>query len=134
MATNFPAALDDFINYVDGKTIFEALTLNDMQFAIEALQAKVGVDGSGIPTSHDYKITTLESAGFGAYTNKDDDEVTILKSHAYLANQDGFVVAQMTATTIISIENKILSSMQCTFTSVRQHIFSQSVRHIFFMA
>lgn len=56
MATNFPTGLDDFTNYVDGTTIMEAATLNDMQFAIEALQAKVGVDSSATSTSHDYKL------------------------------------------------------------------------------
>ena len=46
MATNFPTGLDDFANYVDGDTIFEAALLNDMQFAIEALQAKVLINGA----------------------------------------------------------------------------------------
>jgi len=52
MATNFPGALDDFANYVDGTTIIEAATLNDMQFAIEALQAKVLVNGD-VPNTDD---------------------------------------------------------------------------------
>lgn len=56
MATNFPTGLDDFANYVDGTTIMEAALLNDMQFAIEALQAKVGIDNSGVSSSHDYKL------------------------------------------------------------------------------
>ena len=60
MAINFPTDLDDFENYVDGTTIMEAATLNDMQFAIETLQAKVGIDGSVVPTSHDYKLVQLE--------------------------------------------------------------------------
>ena len=41
MATSFPTGLDDFANYVDGTTVMEAATLNDMQFAIEALQAMI---------------------------------------------------------------------------------------------
>lgn len=56
MATNFPAGLDDFTNYVDGTTIMEAATLNDMQWGIEAVQAKVGIDSSAVPASHDYKL------------------------------------------------------------------------------
>ena len=59
MATNFPTSLDDFANYVDGTTIMEAATLNDMQFAIEALEAKVGKDSSAVISSHDYKLANL---------------------------------------------------------------------------
>ncbi|MCK5604302.1 hypothetical protein KAR91_20605 [Candidatus Pacearchaeota archaeon] len=52
MATNFPTALDDFTNYIDGTTIMEAVTLNDMQFAIEALEAKVLINGD-VPSAND---------------------------------------------------------------------------------
>lgn len=64
MATNFPISLDDFANYVDGTTIMESAVLNDMQFAIEALQAKAGIDSSAVTSSHDYKIAQLEAASF----------------------------------------------------------------------
>ena len=56
MATNFPTSIDDFTDYVDGTTILEAVTLNNMQKAIEALEAKVGIDDSVVTASHDYKI------------------------------------------------------------------------------
>lgn len=56
MATNYPAGLDDFANYVDGVTVMESAVLNDMQLAIEALQAKVGIDSSAVAASHDYKL------------------------------------------------------------------------------
>ena len=59
MATSFPTGLDDFTNYIDGTTVMEAATLNDMQFAIEALQAKVGIDSSAVSASHDYKLAAL---------------------------------------------------------------------------
>jgi len=35
---------------------------------------------------------------FGAYTDEDDDSQTLAAAHAYLANQDGFVLAVWTAT------------------------------------
>jgi hypothetical protein len=63
MATNFPTGLDDFTNYVDGSTVMEAATLNDMQFAIEALQAKVGANSSGVSASHDYKLARTVNLG-----------------------------------------------------------------------
>lgn len=56
MATNYPTAIDDFLNYIDGTTVFEAATLNDMQAGIEALEAKVGIDNSAVTSSHDFKL------------------------------------------------------------------------------
>ena len=87
MATNFPAGLDDFANYVDGETILEAATLNDMQFAIEALQAKVGIDGSAVSSSHDYILDNL----FGAWTNLDSESAALAVDEIYKAGSCGFV-------------------------------------------
>ena len=59
MATNFPTSLDSLTN----PTSSSALNLPshssqhaDANDAIEALQAKVGVDGSAVTTSLDYKV------------------------------------------------------------------------------
>jgi hypothetical protein len=65
MATNFPAALDVLVNptatdYEDD--ISHADQHANANDAIEALQAKVGVDGSSVVTSLDYRVATLESA------------------------------------------------------------------------
>lgn len=40
----------------------------------------------------------VTARSFGVYTNLDDDENAMLKSHAYLAKQDGVVTARMAAT------------------------------------
>ena len=61
MATNFPTSLDsltnptasDKLNSVTVPHASQHATLND---AVEALEAKVGVDGSSVVTSHDYLI------------------------------------------------------------------------------
>lgn len=64
MPTSFPASLDTFTNPVAGnKTNAPVHTeqhanAND---AIEALEAKVGVTGSAVTASHDYRITQLEA-------------------------------------------------------------------------
>ena len=64
MATNFPASLDTLTNPSATDTLDspphdeQHADAND---AIEALQAKVGVDSSAIATSHDYKIDALET-------------------------------------------------------------------------
>ncbi len=96
MATNFPGSLDDFTNYVDGTTIMEAATLNNMQFGIEALQAKVGIDDSIVTTSHDYRL--LRKLGeLTDPTTEDSETNAMLKSHAYLAQSDGVVRVTVTS-------------------------------------
>jgi len=100
MATNFPTGLDDFTNYVDGTTIMEANTLNNMQFAIEALEAKVGIDSSAVVPSHDYKIDQLESnpVTLGSWVSDPSGYAT-----SVTALTDGFVVA-ITTTSNVSID------------------------------
>jgi hypothetical protein len=64
MAINFPGSLDNFTNPTSSSPINspshadQHANAND---AIEALEAKVGVDGSSVVTSHDYKIAQLQS-------------------------------------------------------------------------
>ena len=64
MATNFPTNLDTFTNPsssdgLDSPSHSEQHTKeND---AILALQTKVGVDASAVTTSHDYKISAVET-------------------------------------------------------------------------
>ena len=66
MATNFPASLDSLTNPTSSDSLnspshsAQHANVND---AVEALQAKVGVDSSAVTTSHDYKIAQLESHG-----------------------------------------------------------------------
>lgn len=71
MATTFPTSLDTFTNITDptnttletevgGRTHSEFH--NDYNDSIEALEARVGVTGSAVTTSHAYKIATLETA------------------------------------------------------------------------
>jgi hypothetical protein len=75
MATNFPTSLDTLTNPSAADTLDspphdeQHADAND---AIEALQAKVGVDSSAVTSSHDYKIadhasrlTTLEAISHG---------------------------------------------------------------------
>ena len=65
MTTNFPASLDNLNNPngTDSMAGHAALhgNVND---AIEAIQAKIGVDGSNNPNSLDYKISAVESQLF----------------------------------------------------------------------
>lgn len=54
-ASNFPTSLDSYSAKNSGDTIAEG-HVNDMQDAIEALEAKVGIDSSAVNTSHDYLL------------------------------------------------------------------------------
>ena len=64
MATNFPTSLDALTNPSGTDSMSSpshAGQHTDANDAIEALQAKVGADSSAVTTSHDYKISTLET-------------------------------------------------------------------------
>ena len=56
MATNFPVSLDTYADKVDGADYPQAAHINNPQDAIEALEAKVGVDSSAVATSIDYLL------------------------------------------------------------------------------
>ena len=65
MATNFPAGLDALTNPSAGDSLnspshsAQHANVND---AVEALQAKVGVDNSAVTTSIDYKLRNLDGS------------------------------------------------------------------------
>lgn len=62
MATNFPDTLDNLNNPQGTDSLSGHAELHgNVNDAIEALQSKVGVDGSNVATSLDYKVTQLES-------------------------------------------------------------------------
>jgi hypothetical protein len=63
MATNFPTSLDSLTNPTSTDTLASPSHSGqhaDANDAIEALEAKVGVDGSAVSSSHTYKIAGLE--------------------------------------------------------------------------
>lgn len=80
--TNFPTSLDDAttIPVESGGTALSSnhvTTHQNVQDAIEAIEAKVGVDGSAVTTSHDYKLSGVTGSdkavsltGTEALTNK----------------------------------------------------------------
>lgn len=83
MTTNYPGALDTFSTRNPGDTIASA-TIDNLQDAVAALQAKAGVNGSAATTSLDYKTTTnvyltgsgVPSGGTGANGNLYMDTAT----------------------------------------------------------
>ena len=66
MSSGFPSSLDNFTNptasdTLDSATVPHATQHADLNDAVEALEAKVGVDGSAVTSSLDYKVSTLET-------------------------------------------------------------------------
>jgi hypothetical protein len=69
MATNFPSSLDSFTNPTAVDTLDSPphdTQHADANDAIEALQAKVGVNGSAVTTSHEYRINSIEELNTNA--------------------------------------------------------------------
>jgi len=69
MTTNYPASLDSYSTKTDNVDDVMAAHINDPQDAIEAIEAKVGVDASDVVTAFDYFLKHAS----GAYrTHKHD--------------------------------------------------------------
>lgn len=88
---NFPTSLDSFTNPVGGVdrqnsvTVPHATQHSNLNDAVEALEAKVGIDGSAVATSLDYKVA-----------NKQD--VSVEKSTDFTAALHGSYVVTATCT------------------------------------
>jgi len=73
MAINFPTSIDSPTTKTTSDDV-EAAHINDVQSMAVALETKVGVDGSAVATSHDYKlahegIVQVVNTQTGAYTS-----------------------------------------------------------------
>lgn len=89
MSVSFPAALDTFVNPSSSNpqnNPSHSQQHADANDAIEALEAKVGIDGSANPTSLDYRVSQLEAGGgsglsivtkTSAYTATTDDDIIL---------------------------------------------------------
>ena len=67
MAINYPTSLDTFTNptssdAMNSVTVPHATQHSDLNDAVEALEAKVGVNGSAVATSLEYRVNVLENA------------------------------------------------------------------------
>ena len=58
---SFPATIDDFTPKVDNTDDVMAADVNELQTAIESLEAKIGVDDSAVATSIDYLLKNAAS-------------------------------------------------------------------------
>lgn len=62
MSTSYPTAIDSYTTLVDNVDDVLAAHVNDKGDAIEALEAKVGVDSSAVATSFDYFLKHASGA------------------------------------------------------------------------
>lgn len=62
MSTNYPSGLDIYITLVDNVDAIAAAHINNPSNAIEALEAKLGVDSSGVSGSIDYFLQHASGA------------------------------------------------------------------------
>ena len=58
MSTNYPTSIDVYTPKISGDTVSET-HINNVEDAIEALEAKVGADSSAVATSLDYLVKNL---------------------------------------------------------------------------
>lgn len=65
MTTSFPGALDSYATLVDNSDYVLAANPNDRGDAIEAIEAKIGVDSSAVATSIDYLLKHASSVDPG---------------------------------------------------------------------
>ena len=59
----FPSSLETYTTKVDAVTVIATYDFNDLQRAIENIEAKVGVDNSAVATSFDYKMKSSSDPG-----------------------------------------------------------------------
>ena len=103
MATDFPTALDSFSNpsgtdKVNSATsaLKHATQHANANDAIEALEAKVGVDGSAVTTSHDYKLSGVTSSAKAVSNNSNENIAgvkTFTTSQGLVATRPKFVTS-----------------------------------------
>lgn len=84
MAITFPVALDEFNNPAPSSNLNDVGVVHSEQHsnandAIEALEKKIGVDGSPDPSSIDYKLRALALAtGSGPVISADSENQLLL--------------------------------------------------------
>jgi hypothetical protein len=113
MASNFPSSLDTFTNpsstdAMDSVSVPHATQHSDLNDAVEALQAKVGADSSGVASSHDYKIAQLEARTEGKILQVVSTAKTDTFSASVASGNFSAVTGLSASITPASASNKIL--------------------------
>ena len=101
MATNFPGtSIDDFPTVVDNVDDVLAFHINNPSDAVEALEAKVGLNNSVVSSSHDYKLRNLPAQdGTTKVTNLNADQLDGSEGSAYWPARTGDIMLSSSVTT-----------------------------------
>lgn len=126
MATSFPTSLDTLTNPTSSDSLSspshssQHANVND---AVEALQAKVGVDSSAVTSSLDYKVAQLEAISHGKILQV----VSTLKTDTYTTTSSTFTtVTGLTATiTPSSTSSKILIMAQVNMSLTTYSVYAR---------
>jgi hypothetical protein len=112
MASNFPSSLDSFTNpsstdAMDSVLVPHATQHADLNDAVEALEAKVGADSSGVASSHDYKIAALEAVSHGKILQVVSTTKTDTFSASMTANSEADITGLSVTLTPSSASSKV---------------------------
>lgn len=109
MATNFPTSLDNLSNPQGTDSLAGHAALHgNVNDALEAIQEKIGIDGSLDSNSIDYKIAQLESQ----VSNIDNQSDTTLELLGLEGNNDLTITAIENKTTIDSFSGSVYRTIQ----------------------
>lgn len=136
MTTNYPGALDSFTNpQATDKvaTVSHAAQHANANDAIEALEAKVGIDGSGNTDSHDYKLSGItgsdkaaSDAALDAHTADTANPHVVTKSQVGLGNVDNTSDATKNAASA-TLTNKTIDADNNTISNLETDNFKANV-------
>jgi hypothetical protein len=117
--TNFPTSIDTYADK-NASDVITSAGWNNMQDAIEALEAKVGADSSAESTSHDYKIDALEAdvTALEAYYSSSGVEVDDLTLLHEIGSTSGVVVSDMTLLHEIATSSGITNDIMTNLVSI----------------
>lgn len=100
----YPTTLDTFTDRVDNVDSVVAADVNLPHNAVEALEAKVGIDGSAVSTSHDYKLSEVADKAIDKTTfQKMENKVIIPPVTTYTPSAAGTATVNLA----LSSRNKI---------------------------
>lgn len=108
MATNFPTSLDNFTNptstdTMDSVTVPHATQHSNINDAVEALEAKVGINSSAVVTSIDYKLNN--SVVLKSFVDAKGDLITAS------ANDTPAILARGTDTYVLQANNSAANGL-----------------------
>lgn len=106
----FPASLDNLTPVVDGVSQVMAADVNDLQAAIEAIEAKLGIDASAVTSSLDYLIKAAADPGHThtAYSPTSHNHTGV---YAPVLGADDNYVTDVEKTAIGTIGDKVAKSL-----------------------